>query len=74
MSSDDLKKKRETPAETHALFNAHISYFFQGNAGRTLTGEGKKFIYGAFNPPVTREDGSEKKRLGLLLGMSYTST
>lgn len=38
------------------------------------TGEGKKFIYGAVNPPVTREDGSEKKLLELLFGMSYTST
>lgn len=25
-------------------------------------GEGKTFIYGAVNPPVTREDGSEKKK------------
>lgn len=31
------------------------------------TGEGKKFIYGAVNPPVTREDGSEKKSAGIVI-------
>lgn len=30
------------------------------------TGEGKKFIYGAVNPPVTREGGSEKKPAGIV--------
>lgn len=72
MSSDDLKNDS---SRNTCSFNAQIFLLLSGERGVDFkTGEGKKFIYGAVNPPVTREGGSEKKRLELLLGMSYTST
>lgn len=55
-------KKKMTPAETRALLMPIFPPPFRAERGVDfVTGEGKKFIYGAVNPPVTQEDGSEKK-------------
>lgn len=66
MSSDDLKKKKNDSSRNTCTFNAHISSSFLGlkRGVDFVTGEGKKFIYGAVNPPVTPV---KKKTAGIVI-------